>query len=99
MSFLNSKPSLFEIKTVSATGTFFLAMAQNPDIQKKAQEEIDRIIGSDRLPTLDDRDSLPYVEAMYREVMRWRPALPLCVPHASTEDAVYKGYFVPKGTC
>lgn len=73
-------------------------MAQNPDIQRKAQEEVDRVIGPDRLPSLEDRESLPYVEAMYREVLRWRPALPLCMPHASTEDAIYNEYFIPKGT-
>jgi len=52
-------------------------MAQNPDVQRKAQEEIDTNIGPDRLPTLSDLDKLPYVEAVIKEVLRWRPAVPL----------------------
>jgi cytochrome P450 len=42
-----------------------------PDVQRKAQEEIDRVIGSDRLPTVADRELLPYVDALSKEVMRW----------------------------
>jgi len=83
--------------TISATGTFFYTMAVNPDIQKKAQAEIDRVIGS-RLPTFEDRESLPYVEAIYREVMRYNPPVPLGVPHSVSADDYYKGYFIPKGT-
>lgn len=82
---------------MSAVATFFLAMALFPDAQKKAQEEIDRVIGTHRLPDFDDRESLPYCEALYREVMRWRPVLPLNVSHTASEDGIYKGYFIPKG--
>ncbi|KAF8883247.1 cytochrome P450 [Infundibulicybe gibba] len=84
--------------TVSSIATFFYTMAVNPDMQRKAQREIDMVIGNDRLPGSQDRQSLPYVEALYREIMRWRPVLPLGVPHASTEDDIYKGYFIPKGS-
>ncbi|KAH9478383.1 Cytochrome P450 monooxygenase COX2 [Psilocybe cubensis] len=83
--------------TVSSTGSFLYFMAVNPDVQKKAQEEIDRLTGSKRLPTLEDRQSLPFVEAIYREVMRMRPPLPLGVPHRVVEDDYYKGYLIPKG--
>lgn len=72
-------------------------MVCNPEVQKKAQAEIDRVVGPHRLPNFDDRPSLPYAEALYREVMRWRPVVPLSVPHAATEDDAYKGYFIPKG--
>ena len=72
-------------------------MAIHPDIQKKAQSEIDRITGKARLPDFQDRPSMPYMEAMYREVMRWMPPLHIGLPHFSTEDDVYKGYFIPKG--
>lgn len=84
-------------QTVSALGTFFLCMALHPEVQYKAQEEIDRVVGSDRLPVFEDRRALPYVEAIYREVMRWQPVLPLGVSHATTEDDMYNGYFIPKG--
>ncbi|KAF9021947.1 cytochrome P450 [Hymenopellis radicata] len=73
-------------------------MIQFPHIQAKAQAEIDAVIGNDRLPTFEDRDSLVYVEALVREVLRWHGPFPLGVPHSSTEDDVYNGYFIPKGT-
>ncbi|PPQ87679.1 hypothetical protein CVT25_011446 [Psilocybe cyanescens] len=84
--------------TISATGSFFYFMAVNPDVQKKAQVEIDRVTGSTRLPTLNDRTSMPYVEAIYRELMRLRPPLPLGAPHRLIEDDYFKGYLIPKGT-
>ncbi|KDR69728.1 hypothetical protein GALMADRAFT_145141 [Galerina marginata CBS 339.88] len=84
--------------TNTATATFFFLMAVNPEIQTKAHQELDNVIGSDRLPDFADRGSLPYIEAIYREVMRWRPPLAFGVPHRSTEDDYYKGYFIPKGT-
>ncbi|KIL71215.1 hypothetical protein M378DRAFT_154710 [Amanita muscaria Koide BX008] len=74
-----------------------MAMTLHPDTQKKAQEEIDCVIGKDRLPTLDDRPSLPYVEAVYREVLRWRPVTPLGFPHSADEEDIYKDLYIPKG--
>ncbi len=62
---------------MSSISSFLLTMALHPDFQAKAQDEIDRVVGCDRLPTLEDRKSLPYVEAIYREVMRLNPPLPL----------------------
>ena len=72
-------------------------MVLHPEQQKRAQEEIDRVVGTGRLPTFDDRDSLPYVEAFFRECLRWRVALPQSTAHATMEDDVYNGYFIPKG--
>lgn len=77
--------------------TFLYLMATHPEIQKKAQAEIDHITGGTRLPDFQDRPSLPYLEAMYRELMRWMPPVPLGLPHRLTEDDEYKGYFIPKG--
>lgn len=84
-------------QTSSAIKTFFYYMALHPEIQKKAQEEIDRVVGNQRLPDFNDRDSMPYSDAIYREVMRIRPVFPLGLPHTSIEDDVYNGYFIPKG--
>ncbi|KAH8103808.1 cytochrome P450 [Cristinia sonorae] len=81
---------------VSTLQSFMLAMTLNPDIQLKAQEEIDRIVGHDRLPAYTDRPNLPYVDAIFRELMRWRPPVPL-VPRSMAQDDVYNGYFVPNG--
>jgi cytochrome P450 len=84
-------------QTSSAIKTFFYYMALHPEIQKKAQEEIDRVVGNQRLPDFNDRQSMPYSDAIYREVMRIRPVFPLDLPHTSTEDDIYNGYFIPKG--
>lgn len=50
--------------------TFILAMVQHPEVLSKAQEEMDRTIGKQRLPTIDDRGSLPYLECILKEVLR-----------------------------
>ncbi|KAG6333885.1 hypothetical protein ID866_5198 [Astraeus odoratus] len=83
--------------TVSAIYGFFLAMTLFPEVQKRAQAEIDAVVGPNRLPTFADRDSLPYVEALVKEVFRWNVVTPLAVPHRSTADDVHNGYFIPKG--
>ncbi|KZT11606.1 cytochrome P450 [Laetiporus sulphureus 93-53] len=77
---------------------FILAMLHYPDVQAKAQAEIDTVIGHDRLPDISDKESLPYVRALITEVYRWIPAVPLGLPHGLTEDDVYKGFLFRKGT-
>ncbi|CAA7263056.1 unnamed protein product [Cyclocybe aegerita] len=84
--------------TISATATFFYTMAISPEVQKKAQAEIDRVVGNHRLPDFTDRASLPYIEAVYREVMRFAPPLPLGMMHTLAEDDFYGDYLLPKGT-
>ncbi|KAI0637905.1 cytochrome P450 [Trametes polyzona] len=84
--------------TVSSISAFFLAMSCFPDVQRKAQAEIDEMIGNDRLPTLDDRDRLPYLNALVLEVLRWIPVAPISFPHQLIEDDFHQGYFLPKGT-
>ncbi|KAF9077346.1 cytochrome P450 2 Le.CYP2 [Rhodocollybia butyracea] len=83
--------------TMSSICSFLLTITLHPDVQIKAQAEIDRVIGRDRLPTFEDRKFLPYVEAIYREIMRLHPPLPLGISHVSTEDDVYEGYHIPQG--
>jgi len=82
---------------MSSISSFMLAMTLHPDAQTKGQEEIDHIVGKDRLPTLDDRPSLPYVESIYRETMRLHPPVPLGIAHRLIEDDFYHGYYIPKG--
>jgi cytochrome P450 len=72
-------------------------MAMFPDVQKKAQEEFDRVVGTDRVATYDDEPSLPYIQAVCREVLRWKPAVPLGVLHAARAEDVYNGYYIPQG--
>ncbi|KAE9405302.1 cytochrome P450 [Gymnopus androsaceus JB14] len=70
---------------------FLIAMVLHPEYQAKAQAEIDAVCGHDRLPTFEDHDSLPYIEYIMHEVMRWRPVAPMGIPHRSLEDDVYNG--------
>jgi cytochrome P450 len=73
-------------------------MVAFPEVQRRAQAEIDAVVGRDRLPTFADAPHLPYVRAIIKEVLRWRPIAPLGVPHAAAEDDWYEGMFIPKGT-
>jgi len=72
-------------------------MARYPDVQRRAQADVDKV-APNRLPTLDDYDSLPYIRAMIKEIIRWAPVAPLGISHAVLEDDVYENYFIPKGT-
>ncbi|KAI0295706.1 cytochrome P450 [Russula brevipes] len=76
--------------SVSTMTTFMLAMTLHPEAQKRAQAELDAVLG-DRLPTFADKDDLPY------RFFRWIPVLPLAVPHRSINSDQYKGYFIPAG--
>lgn len=69
-------------QNMSTIFTFLLAMMRHPGVQAKAQAEIDRVVGTDRLPTIADRALLPYVRSVIAEVYRWYPAVPLgmCAP-------------------
>ncbi|KAG9080452.1 hypothetical protein FRC06_006564 [Ceratobasidium sp. 370] len=67
------------------------------DVQAKAQHEIDLVIGSNRLPTMEDRAQLPYIERLIEELLRWRPIAPNGAPHVCYKDDIYKGYHIPKG--
>jgi cytochrome P450 len=73
-------------------------MVAYPEVQKRAQAELDSVVGRSRVPTFSDSPHLPYIQAIVKEVLRWRPALPLGLPHTSTEDDWYDGMFIPKGT-
>lgn len=67
-----------------------------PDVQRKAQAELDAVVGEGRLPQFADRGSLPYVNAVVKEVLRWHPISPLSIPHVNVLDDEYEGYFIPK---
>lgn len=84
--------------TASACECFLLAMAMYPKVQAKAQAELNRVVGSYRLPEYEDLESMPYLRAVVMETIRWLPALPAGVPHGSIVDDVYNGYHIPKGT-
>ncbi|KAF8129583.1 cytochrome P450 [Boletus edulis] len=77
--------------------TFFLMMVVNPEAQEKAHAQIDAVVGQHRLPGMDDRASLPFIDAILRETLRYSPVVPLSIPHAAVDDAIYGGYRIPKG--
>ncbi|KAJ7618949.1 cytochrome P450 [Mycena rosella] len=84
--------------TVAVLSTFFLAMALYPEVQAAAQAELAKVVPSGRLPQLSDRPSLPYIECVMREVLRWKPIAPLGLPHLLTKDDIYRDYDLPAGS-
>ncbi|KAL5410099.1 hypothetical protein PMIN04_010757 [Paraphaeosphaeria minitans] len=70
----------------------------HPHVQKRAQEELDRVVGRDRLPTAEDVNSLPYCRAVIKEVERCHNPLWLGTPHMASQDFVYGEHRIPKGT-
>ncbi|KNZ73173.1 O-methylsterigmatocystin oxidoreductase, partial [Termitomyces sp. J132] len=84
--------------TWATLSVFFLAMVLHPECQKRAQQEIDSVVGPGRLPEFSDRESLPYVDCILQETLRWNPVVPSGIPHRSLEDDIYRGMFIPKGS-
>jgi len=68
-----------------------------PEVQRQAQEELDAVVGRDRLPTFADAPRLPYVRAIIKEILRWRPTVSFALPHVATEEDWYEGMYIPKG--
>ncbi|KAK7678456.1 hypothetical protein QCA50_018516 [Cerrena zonata] len=84
--------------TTSAGQSFLIAMSLYPDVQRNAQEELDRVVGPNRLPDFRDYDELVYVRAVVLEAMRWMSVAPLGIAHRVTRDDEYRGCLIPKGT-
>ncbi|KAG1885869.1 cytochrome P450, partial [Suillus fuscotomentosus] len=84
--------------TASVLHIFLLAMVLYPDVQARARAEIDQTVRHDKMPCLNDRASLPYLDAIFCEVMRWYPVAPLGFSHATSDDDVYDRHFIPKGS-
>ncbi|KAH6838646.1 cytochrome P450 [Chaetomium sp. MPI-CAGE-AT-0009] len=76
--------------------SFLLAMCHHPEWQSRVQEEIDSVLEG-RCPEWEDRDRLPLLRAVIKEVIRWRPPVPTGIPHASEADDIYEGFFIPSG--
>ena len=64
---------------------------------RKAQHQLDQVLGGDRLPDHSDIDSLPYIVAIVKETFRWAPPVPIGTTHRLVEDDVYRGMFIPSG--
>ncbi|KIK57259.1 hypothetical protein GYMLUDRAFT_173296 [Collybiopsis luxurians FD-317 M1] len=87
--------------TASTAGLiqWFLALIpSHPEVALRAQEELDRVVGRDRLPTMEDEKHLHYIRAIIKEVQRVHSPFWMGTPHCTTEDFTYDGQFIPKGT-
>ncbi|KAI4875129.1 hypothetical protein NFI96_000856 [Prochilodus magdalenae] len=75
-----------------------LLLVKYPAIQAELQEQIDKVVGRDRLPTMDDKASLAYLNAFIYETMRYTSFVPVTIPHSTTSDVTIEGVHIPKDT-
>uniref|UniRef100_A0A4W5PLP8 Cytochrome P450, family 1, subfamily C, polypeptide 2 n=1 Tax=Hucho hucho TaxID=62062 RepID=A0A4W5PLP8_9TELE len=75
-----------------------LLLVKYPNIQTKLQEQIDKVVGRDRLPCIEDKASLAYLDAVIYETMRYTSFVPLTIPHSTTSDVTIEGFHIPKDT-
>ncbi|KAG7017631.1 Cytochrome P450 98A2 [Cucurbita argyrosperma subsp. argyrosperma] len=73
-------------------------IVRNPRVQKKVQEELDNVVGVDRIMTENDFSNLPYLQCVVKEAMRLHPPTPLMLPHRSNANVKIGGYDIPKGS-
>ena len=91
-------PYLSLRQTYSTLQAAFLALSRSPSALKRAQAELDAIVGPNRLPDFKDEASLVYVKATILEALRWHNVVPMGVAHASLADDELRGWFIPAGT-
>lgn len=84
--------------TSAAIQSMLLLMVAFPEAVAKAQAEIDAVVGHSRVPTWEDFDALPYVQAFVKECQRFRPVAPLGLPHEMTDDELIEGLLYPRGS-
>ncbi|XP_064881760.1 cytochrome P450 1B1-like [Oncorhynchus nerka] len=75
-----------------------LLLIKYPNIQTRLQEQIDKVVGRDRLPCIEDKASLAYLDAVIYETMRYTSFVPLTIPHSTTSDVTIEGFHIPKDT-
>lgn len=84
-------------ETTSTTLRYgLLLLLKHPEVTARAQEEIERVIGRDRTPCMQDKSDMPYMEALVHEIQRYIDLLPVNVPHAVTRDVRFRNYVIPK---
>uniref|UniRef100_A0A8C0W5W7 Cytochrome P450 n=1 Tax=Castor canadensis TaxID=51338 RepID=A0A8C0W5W7_CASCN len=87
------------IDTTSTTMRYgLLLLLKHPEISARIQEEIERVIGRNRRPCMQDRSRMPYTDAVVHEIQRYVDLVPINMPHEVTKDIWFRGYFIPKGT-
>ncbi|XP_074552542.1 cytochrome P450 2K1-like [Halichoeres trimaculatus] len=105
-SFFNEKNLTYTVTNLFGAGTdttattlrwCFLFMAKYPHIQVKVHEELNRVVGSREIRA-DDRKHLPYIDAVIHETQRLASIVPMSLPHQTSQDVTFQGYFIKKGT-
>ncbi|XP_025252650.1 cytochrome P450 2C9-like isoform X2 [Theropithecus gelada] len=97
----NAAVDLFGAGTETTSTTLryaLLLLLKHPEVTAKVQEEIERVIGRNRSPCMQDRSHMPYTDAVVHEVQRYIDLLPTSLPHAVTCDVKFRNYLIPKGT-
>ncbi|KAJ4469249.1 cytochrome P450 [Lentinula aciculospora] len=97
----NTAASMFLVGSdtnIAPLQSVFLGVLSNPEALQKAQQELDRVLGAGTLPDFSHQEDLPYVTALVKEVLRWHDPAPISLTHRVTEEDVYKGYRIPKGS-
>uniref|UniRef100_A0A8C2MK12 Cytochrome P450, family 2, subfamily c, polypeptide 70 n=1 Tax=Cricetulus griseus TaxID=10029 RepID=A0A8C2MK12_CRIGR len=92
---------LFSAGTETTSSTIkygLLLLLKHPEVTAKIQEEIARVVGRHRSPCMQDRNHMPYTDAVLHEIQRYIDLVPIPLPRKTTQDVVFRGYHIPKGT-
>ncbi|XP_053380026.1 cytochrome P450 1A1-like [Mercenaria mercenaria] len=81
--------------TCSTLSNLFLCLMNHPNYQRKAQEELNRVVGNERLPTIDDRRNCPFMEALVMETLRYITPSPFGGPHVTERNVQFEGFHIP----